>query len=185
MSPDPLDAAIARTLTGDRDAYRHVVIGAGPTVRAIVVSILPSSDGIDDTIQETFLLAFSRLHDYRPGTNAVSWIGTIARNLALNERRRQLRERRRRHPASADIADQLTAPLMAMVEDAPSVEILRHCVEKLADTARAVVTAFYWKNEPAERIAAEHGHEPGWVRVVLHRSRASLAKCMQSGRTAP
>ena len=87
-----LDAAIIRSRSGDRDAYRQVIEGVEAAVRIVVAAIVPDRAQVDDVAQEVFITAWGKLDDYHAGSDPVRWFKAIARNLALNARRGWLRQ---------------------------------------------------------------------------------------------
>ncbi len=184
--PDPdvfatLDAAIARTCAGDREAFRVVIELTQPAVRVVVAAIVPVAALVDDVVQESYLTAYRHLADYRQGSDARAWMKGVARNCALNARRGWLRRRRATAAYGVELAQRLEAPLVAWSErvDDRLLDALKACVETLAPIALAAVRAHYWQGDDAAAIAAAHGRDAGWGRVVLHRARAALAACLQ------
>ena len=89
-----LDALVGATLAGDREAYRQIITLSEAKVRVVLAAILPDSSVVEDLAQEVYVTAFYKLVDYRPGSDFLASLTTIARNLALNERRRWHRRER-------------------------------------------------------------------------------------------
>src|SRR5579871_2137301 len=83
-----LDRIIEAVVGGDRESYRQVILRCEAMVRMILAAILPDPGGVDDVAQEVFVTAFGKLNQYQPGTDFELWLKAIARNLALNERKR-------------------------------------------------------------------------------------------------
>lgn len=186
FTPDPLqariDEAVARVRLGDREAYRAVIEICEARLRLVVAGVLPDSSQVEDVVQQAFVLAYTKLDQYQSGTGFIAWIATIARYEALNERRRWLSERsmRNRYGAELRIEQSLGAtpePLEGL--DNATVAGLHACIEALQGRAAAVVRAHYFDNRDNEAIAVEHGHNPAWVRLVLHRARTALADCLK------
>ncbi len=178
--PD-LDEVIARVRGGDRDAYRRLVESCESSLRVVVAAIVPDAHQVEDVVQDAFVTAYTKLGDYEPGTNAVAWLKAIARNLALNERRRWCREQRRLDPNRARTIEAITDDVLGAVDQAPDDLLvkLRRCLDQLGGVGREVVHAFYWSGSTAETIATAHGRTMNWVCVVLHRARAALALCVR------
>jgi RNA polymerase sigma-70 factor (ECF subfamily) len=186
MRHDPcdLDEAIARVVRGDREAYRDVIEACESSVRVVVAAIVPEQHQVEDVVQDCFVTAYNKLGEYQPGTNALAWMKTIARYLAMNERRRWCREQRRLgSQRRAELVESTTEEVAGMAERAPddAVKALRGCIGRLSKAAREVVEAFYWSRSSAQAIAASVGKTTNWVFVVLHRSRAALADCIERG----
>lgn len=177
-----LDAAVVAVRAGDREAYRQVVVACEAKVRLVIAAILPDADGVDDLAQEVFVTAYGKLRDYRPGTDFSAWVKAIARNLALNERRRRLRQNRLRDRFAMEF-ETVLGPAIELGPDrfgGRILEALRECLGRLEDPAHGVTEAFYFREETTGTIARRLGRSDGWVRLVLFRARAALAICLQA-----
>jgi RNA polymerase sigma-70 factor (ECF subfamily) len=73
---------IAAARLGDDDAFSELYQQHASYVRAIGCAILHKSD-LDDMCQETFLLAFTRLHSFEGNCRFRTWISRIATNQCL------------------------------------------------------------------------------------------------------
>ena len=178
--PHALNEAIARVRDGDLEAFRQVVEIADTPLRLVVAAIVMESSQVEDVVQNAFVTAYRKLDEYRPDTNALAWMKAIARNLALNERRRSCREMRRLHDQRAEVWETIEAELVVQAYDSDPALLaaLRQCLDRLRGTARQVVDAFYWGDATPQAIADLHGKTTGWVRVVLHRARAFIGDCL-------
>lgn len=178
-----LDEIVIRVRAGDREAYRHIVEACEASMRVVVAAILPQELHVEDVVQDAFVTAYAKLAEYQTGTNVLAWLKTIARYMALNERRRYCREQRRLGHRGARILEAVSDDVAAIADGAPDclLKTLQHCVDQLGQAAKGVVNEFYWSGSSAETIAGSMGKNVNWVRVVLHRARATLADCIQRG----
>ena len=177
MSDDLLLVAVQRVQRGEREAYREVVNASEGAVRLVVGAILPlGHPAVDDVVQDTFITAWNKLGGLRAEAGILAWFTSIARHLALNERRRWLREQAHRHQ---DPVAELVAEVPVAVLDHGLAEQLERCLAALGDPAREIIVAHYWRNQAAESIAHSHTRPLGWVRVHLSRARAALAACLR------
>ncbi len=183
---DPLqvriDAAVARVRQGDREAYRDVIEVCEARLRLVVAGVLPDPSQVEDVVQQAFVLAYTKLDQYRSGTGFMAWVATIARYEALNERRRWLSERSMRQRYGAELRiEQSIGPEPEPLDglDQATVAVLHACIEALQGRAAAVVRAHYFEQCDNEKIASDHGRTPAWVRLVLHRARQALADCLK------
>lgn len=176
----PLRELILRVQRGDRESFRQVIVQTESKVRMVVAAILPpGSPALDDVVQETYLVAWRKIASVRDdGENIPAWFAQIARNIAMNERRRHLRDLRRQSPIEADLIDQLPVPFAPSAIEGGIETELQNCLQALSDQAREVVMAHYWHGREVEWIASSHQHTVGWVRVVLSRARTALARCL-------
>jgi RNA polymerase sigma-70 factor (ECF subfamily) len=180
MDAEALDQAVRAVLAGNRGLYRSVVEACEIRVRLALAALLPDGSAVEDLAQETFVLAFSKLDEYRPGTDFVAWLQAIARNLARNERRRWIRARSLDRRYRALLEERVAPRLERLSAGDTLLAALRDCVSGLQGNARGVVEAFYFDELSSRRIGDRYRRPASWVLVVLHRARAALARCLKS-----
>ena len=107
-----------------------------------------------------------------------AFLAGIVRNVARNKRRRH--HHARAHEPVEDLPSAAPADLGADEQVARAEEHvrLRACIDRLCDTQRAVVTLRMLEERDGEDVATELGITRGYVDVLLHRARGSLAACM-------
>jgi RNA polymerase sigma-70 factor, ECF subfamily len=88
------DALMARMVEGDSGALRDLMRRHGELVLGVCYRISGERTAAEDLTQETFLRVYRGAASYVPGRGARPWIVTIARNLALKQRRRRALEAR-------------------------------------------------------------------------------------------
>src|ERR1700722_1412384 len=86
-----IDAAVAETLRGNRDAFRLIVRAYSLQLRSYVASQVHHLDDVDDLAQEVFLAALKSLPTFRRGDDFGAWLRGIARNKLLVYFRTQAR----------------------------------------------------------------------------------------------
>jgi len=181
MNLSDIDSAVRKVREGDLEAYRDVIALSETKVRIVLAAILPEPAMVEDLLQEVFTNAYFKLGDYQSGSDFFSWIKEIARNLALNERRRWVR----RHAATRRFRAQVEEGLERRLHDltrrveGAAVPAIRECVERLEEKARQVIEAYYWQGRSGAAIAKALGHTTDWVWVILYRARTFLARCLQ------
>jgi len=63
----------------------------------IAVGVTGDRTRAEDLVQEAAMVALDKLGDFNPSTSFLAWMGQIVRFLALNERRKMIREREARN----------------------------------------------------------------------------------------
>lgn len=144
--------------------------------RLIAVARAEGQHGEDafDVVQEAFTTWIARYAD-RPPEQAPRTLVALTRNLARN--RRRLHAHARPHDGDTEQIAAATNPDDALVR-AEEARHLAHCVARLADVQRAVVTLRMLDELPGADVAAQLGLSPGHVAVLLHRARADLTSCL-------
>ncbi len=178
-----IDQAVQLVRAGDRDAYRTIIDLCETRLRLVVAGVVPDASIVEDVVQQALVLAYTKLDTYQIGTGFMSWVATIARYEALNERRRWLADRslRQRYATEQRIEIAIGSEPAELdgIEQA-TIDSLHDCIEALQGRAASVVKAHYFSDQSNEAIADEHGRTPAWVRLVLHRARNALADCLKS-----
>jgi RNA polymerase sigma factor (sigma-70 family) len=179
------DGLIARTLAGERSAFRQLVIDLQDDLRLFAGAFEISPGLAEEVVQATFVSAYQNLSAYRRDGAFRAWLKAIARNHIL----RALREQRRFAAASADTLDQALAE--SGLADAERMEDLdaqtrklRACLDRLPEALRALVHARYMQELPTGRLAQQLGRTEIWIRVTLCRARKSLRRCIEAGEGA-
>ena len=78
-----LDAAIARTRSGDADAFDAVVRACSWPLRCWLAGRCPPEIDPDEVAHLAFVAAYRCLAEYRSETNFRSWLWTIAKHQLL------------------------------------------------------------------------------------------------------
>jgi RNA polymerase sigma-70 factor (ECF subfamily) len=177
-----LDDAVAAVLGGDREAYRRIIEDCEAKVRIVVAAILPDENAVQDVAQEVFVTAYSKLSRYTIGSDFVLWIKAIARNIALNERKRWLRQSRTRDKFECELESLLDANTRDFAASFTGnlFDALNECVERLDESSRRVTEEFYYNGLSGEEVAHKLERKHAWVRLTLFRARTALAACLQS-----
>ena len=178
---DPLTRAAAasdlpaRIAKGDRSAFDRLYADTSSAAWSVVCTVL-GEDGptAEEAMQEAYLSVWRRADSYHPrfGTPR-RWVVTIARNAAIDSRRRHAR------PAHAPPP---LPPTPATPEDALTTadqrRILLVCLGELeADRADAIVRAYYTGETYAE-MALATGRAEGTLKSWVRRSLAALRACL-------
>ena len=84
--------ALGKLADGDRSAFDEIYRGTQKTVYYIALSILRERMLAEDVMQTVYLKVLTHAARFRRGSNGAAWIARIARNEALDVRRRRARE---------------------------------------------------------------------------------------------
>ena len=135
----------------------------------------------EDLAQETFLRAWQSLGQYNPQRGAFStWLFTIARNLAVNERSRaanlyEVWE----GPVPADMPSTEPGP-DGLLSRAQEREALRRALGQLPVADRCVLALAYISELDVASIARIEACTAGAVKTRLHRARHRLAEILEN-----
>ncbi len=148
-----------------------------PEIAQFVAALVPDPHQVDDVLQDVAVALLRKFADYDPTRSFAAWAIGIARFEILMSRRRFARSRLVLSPeAVAAVAE-------ACIELAPEVEprqrALRSCLEGVDGRAREMLRLRYEESLEPQAMAARSGMGAGAVRVLLHRVRAALLRCIE------
>jgi RNA polymerase sigma-70 factor (ECF subfamily) len=166
------------------DTYIEYVREHHAGLRAFIRSLGVAPLWVDDIAQEAFIVAYDRLDEFDETRDFGAWVRGIARNLVINERRKDARRKR-------IVSDNLT-DILVMTSSVPEFEkeelgdrgaaklkALRECVKTLPEKSMSLVKARYEEDASAPDIAEKLDMKAPAVRKALERVRVSLRKCME------
>ena len=82
---------IARSLSGDSEAYGILVAQYQTMIRAMAFRMTGSLDDADELAQDAFVRAYQQLSSFNGSSKFSTWLCRIAINLSLDWRRREMR----------------------------------------------------------------------------------------------
>lgn len=136
----------------------------------------------EDLVQETFVVAYQKREELEAVPSFGAWLRGVAKNVL-----RRHYEKQAHQPALINLKmlDQLERPAAALEQtfldpefEAERLLVLRNCVQKLTQKARALIQGRYQENLSVEQLAQRTGLAAGSVPVILHRARAALFECI-------
>lgn len=165
----PLFAAIA---AGDKEAFRSLYEAHADWVFAIALRILRDRQAAEDAAQDTFLKVWRTASRFDDNAGSVrSWIGTIARNSALD----LIRKRK----PSEEWIDGGEEDLPTEQPDPPDLKLGRCLAQLPPAQAKAIVTMYNYGMSHSE-LAAHMKIPVGTVKSWIRRGTQALKACMEN-----
>lgn len=169
----------------ERDHFIEQVREHHAGLRGFVRSLGVDPMWVDDVAQEAFIVAYNRLDEFDRERDFGAWLRGIARNLVINERRK---DARRKRILSDNLTEVLVASSSAGEEEAEEmgddalarVTALKECVKTLPERSLRMLKCRYEDDCSAQDIADEFSMKPPAVRKALERLRTSLRDCMEA-----
>jgi RNA polymerase sigma-70 factor (ECF subfamily) len=176
------DHIIARARTGVRSAFEEIVRRYQRRIRAWLAAHCPPGGDVDEVAQRTFLAVYTRLGEYRDGTNFDAWLFTIARFQLMTE---VTALRRQADYHSRFASDLLARELERRAEqpDGLTADRLRHlasCLECVPERDRQVLDWRYRENLPVQEMAARSGRSAAAVKKLLWLLRVKIRDCIDA-----
>ena len=171
---DPDAARVQRVRAGDLAAARELYDAHAARVYRLAFRFAGEPARAEDWVQETFIRAFQRLHEFRGEAAFGTWLRAIAVSVALNG----LRSARRREGREVPLEAAEQVPGEARGLDPRVAGRLRQALDALPERARAVVVMHEMEGYAHAEIAASLGISEGNSKVILLRARARLRESL-------
>lgn len=142
-----------------------------------LMTLLGDANDADDVFQEVCVIFWQKHHEFKLGTNFVSWMSVIAYHQCQKQWR--IRKRDRRY-LSVSVLGQLAENIKGDSELADARrQALRLCIESLPDDDRELVNLCYGDRKVTMKsVANEIGRPAGTVYKALNRVRKRLLQCV-------
>lgn len=177
-----IDDAIRRIRSGNTVEFEYVVRKFERPLRAWLAGCAPPGVDVDEVAQRSFVAAFSRLNEYRMGTEFGAWLFTIARFQLKTEatRLRRVADYHARYGL-----DLLQRELDRRSSERPEIEEarlehLKRCVETLGEHLTRFITWRYDKEIPLDEMASRSGRSVAAVKKQLWKIRRTLQECIEN-----
>jgi RNA polymerase sigma-70 factor (ECF subfamily) len=171
---DDLEELLARVGRQDRAAFALLYQRTSAKLNGIVRRILPEMTLADDVMQDVYVRIWRSAAGYEPSRGRpVTWLAAIARNLAIDMRRR---ESSRGLGRQVEYLPDLAGAALGI--DAESGLALRRCLDTLDTVQRSMIVSAYCEGLSREELAERHARPVGTVKSWLHRGLAALKACL-------
>jgi len=175
-----IEDALKQVRQGDIDAFEVVVRSFERPLRAWLAAKSAPGIDVDEVAQRSFVVAYTRLDQYEPGTNFSAWLFSIARYQLQTEMTRQRRVADYRSRWASDL---LSRELQHGEEHPELFELrlehLRHCLGKLGASMMQFVKWRYREEISLEEMAERSGRSVAAVKKQLWLVRNKLRKCVE------
>ncbi len=194
------ETLVAKTLSGDREAYRLLVERYQNRLLTMVTDILKSREDAEDVVQESFVKAFLSLRNFKGQSSFYTWLYRIAYNMAIDVRRRSGRrggnhveykegvgvnrvatadgDTTRAIAGAAEHMQNVEGPHAALVRKEAG-QRLQQVLGELSEEHRAVIMLREVDGLNYDEIAHAVGVPRGTVMSRLHYARKALQKALR------
>ncbi len=168
-------------IDGDNDTFDALVREHQASLRAWIRALGAQDAWVDDIAQEVFLIAHRRRSAFHDGAEVGPWLRGIARNLVLNERRKDARRSRLLHASLTDVLVAEPTEGVPSPGDLPVlVAAMNECVAQLPERSRELLRRRYAGDENASTLARALDMSAQAVRQTLVRVRALVRSCVEA-----
>lgn len=160
----------------DNDVFSARWAAAQPLITSYIASVTGRFHDTEDLVQKVAIAAFKKSGEYDPSRPFNGWVVGIARLEIMRWRRDCARDRL---VFSDDVISRIEQSHVQQSDELEARRVaLRACFSKLEGRPRRFMEMRYLRDMSPQAIAEQSGLQPTAVRVMLHRIRQALQKCM-------
>lgn len=176
---DGLDEMLSAVALRDRVAFEAFYRRTSPKIFAICLKLLRDRSEAEDTLQDVYVTAWNQAATFNPQlASALTWLGTIARNRAIDRIRR-----RRTQPLDEASAEEI-------VDDSPTPAVLAQlsqerqrlelCLQALPETQRQAIREAFFTGSSYAELAVRMSVPLGTLKSWIRRSLLQLRSCLET-----
>lgn len=174
-------ALMARAQAGDGEAYRRLLNGITPYLRARAARQHREPSDVEDAVQDILLTVHAVRHTYDPARPFGPWLAAIAKHRLVDRLRRQGRLRAREAPLAPE-HETYPAEQTNLSDDTLEGHALAAAIDRLPPAQREAIRLVKLKEMSLKEAAATSGMSVAALKVATHRALKNLRK-MLSGRS--
>lgn len=189
MAPHATDPAeyrwIAGARAGDHQDFSRLIQAYQTPVYNLCYRMLGQREDAEDATQETFLRAFTHLHQYDTNRRFLNWILTIASHHCIDRlRKKQIQSVPwEQNPVAQSVSSPARSPEKTIIARQQADEI-QQWMQQLPPDYRIALTLLYWYDFSYEEIAQILQCSVPAIKSRLHRARRKLATLVPPQPTA-
>lgn len=179
------EEVISNILNGDREQFEILLRRYNQTLFRAVRSYLKDEDEVRDTMQDTYLKAFSKLAQFEKKSSFVTWLVRIG----INEALLRLRKGKKSRFIFTDIKEEVINifqrpgannmnPEKKVIQK-ETLDIIEHAIDQLPEKYRIIYVLREIEGMDNGEIATCLGLTYSNVKVRLHRAKSLLKKKLQ------
>lgn len=163
-------------ISGDEDAYRHVISSYREPVVRLCRGFTGSHEDAEDLAQDIFLEVFRSINKFRSRSSLSTWIYRIAVNKSLNFIRDRKKAGIEEHGSQDDISAGSNADYSAdtRLEQKEHAEALHNAINRLPESQRAAFILSKYEDMKYSEIADIMTTSKASVESLLFRAKKNL-----------
>ncbi len=173
-----LAEALERIALGDRAAFAGLYARVSPRLFGICLRMLQTRADAEETLQDVFVTVWHRAAQFDPARGSpMVWLGTIARNRALDRLRRNRARPAEPIELDEDIVDD--APLAdAVIAADHEAARVHHCLGTLEATDQRLIRTAFFDGASYADLAVRTARPLGTIKSRIRRALIRLRECL-------
>jgi len=176
-----IESLLLEVARGSRRAFEDLYVRTSGTLLGFCLRVLPDRPEAEDVLQEVYVAVWNKAAQFSPQqARALTWLGTIARNRAIDRLRAQPA---REHQQPIDLADSVHDPAPSPIAQAEKATLsvrLDDCLSRLDARRRTLIRTAFFDVATYEDIAMRSGSPIGSVKSWIRRGLAQLKACLEA-----
>lgn len=168
-SDSELVCAALRDGSGALAAREEIVQRYHPRVYAFLHQLTGRREDAEDLTQETFLQALRKLKSFKPGSDLLPWLFTIARRRAISQWRRE---------KSTLPLFESDHPVVTATNPHDAVALWNLAKAHLSSNGFTALWLHYQEGLPLKEVARVLGKTTPHIKVIIHRARKRLGQAL-------
>ncbi|HWE02134.1 MAG TPA: sigma-70 family RNA polymerase sigma factor [Tepidisphaeraceae bacterium] len=166
----------------DAEAFAALIRRYERVALSVAFSVTGNADAAGDVVQDAFLRAWQRLGDLKEPGSFATWLCGIARNLAIDMRRRDRHVRTSFDTAGGDalaiVDNRESADPLDELDRRERRQLVAQALRSLDDVTRPAVILRYYDGLSSKEIGEALGMSSAAVDMRLSRARQQLKKML-------
>jgi len=172
---------VAASVAGDREAFAALVTRHHRRVLRLCGRFFVRPEDVEEVFQETFLLAWRKVHSYRGDAPFEHWVTRLCLNVCFQRLRRRGRRDRRAAPRATTVPS--SDPTAPPTEEATLARLeVARLMGTLRPGERIVLVLLYAEEWSVAEVAERLGWSRSKVKMRALRARRKLAKFVEESR---
>lgn len=172
-----IEAMIARIAMGDRKAFAALYDATSAKLFGVCLRVLKNRNEAEDALQEVYLRIWNKADSYRvTGHSPMTWLITLARNLAIDVLRKRKPDPDAAHDA-VEIEDARPDPEAMAIASSETASLVA-CLGELDDDKADAVRSVYLDGLTYDDLARRYDVPLNTMRTWLRRSLLKLKECL-------
>ena len=180
MDHDAVAPLLARVANGDQGAFASLYESTSGRLLGICLRVLSDRAEAEDVLQEVYVTVWNKASNFDAGrARAMTWLGTIARNRAIDRLRALPTPSTRASIEIAEATPDLGPTPAAHAETADDRMRLNVCLDKLEPRRQVLIRTAFFDGATYEELASRSGSPLGSIKSWIRRGLMQLKACLE------
>ncbi len=180
MDQDAVAPLLTQVANGDQGAFASLYEHTSGKLLGICLRVLSDRAEAEDVLQEVYVTVWNKAASFDAGrARAMTWLGTIARNRAIDRLRSLPAPSMRASFELAEATPDLSPSPVAYAEHADDKGRLDTCLEQLEPRRKVLIRTAFFDGATYEELASRSGSPLGSIKSWIRRGLMQLKACLE------